>query len=398
MVDDTAEQQAPIADSGRARRAGPTIDLTATVVSEEKGPEPTEASGPSEPEPTPEPEPKPEPEPEPQRPKAATRAPLSPWVVAPLSGAVAAALVVAAGWMLGWGAPGLEPSPAPQSNAAVIEDLAARLTSLEAKANRPAAPSQDAAGAVRVDGLEKSVAALRADITGLRTQSDKLAAAVNDTKASPGEPDLAAIKERIARIEQATRAQSAEIAKDDARIAEAKPADDLPLRRVVAAALLDVAVRHGDPYAALLATAKSFAPNADDLKPLEAFAATGVPNPPALDRELLTLVSKLSPPAPESATTGSGIVDRLQAGAAKLVRIERTDSTGNDRGAIVARVTAAALRNDFAAARRDLNTLAPADRAPAQAWLDKADARDAALAASRHFADQAMAALAKPAL
>jgi hypothetical protein len=43
-----------------------------------------------------------------------------------------------------------------------------------------------------------------------------------------------------------------------------------------------------------------------------------------------------------------------------------------------------------------LKTLPDADRAPAQAWLDKADARDAALAASRKFADDAMAGLAKP--
>jgi hypothetical protein len=110
---------------------------------------------------------------------------------------------------------------------------------------------------------------------------------------------------------------------------------------------------------------------------------------------LLTLVPKLSP-AQENATSGSGIVDRLQSGAAKLVRIERTDGVGNDRGAVVARVTAAALRNDFAEARRELKTLAPADRAAAQAWLDKADARDAAIAASRQFASDSMAALAKP--
>ena len=69
--------------------------------------------------------------------------------------------------------------------------------------------------------------------------------------------------------------------------------------------------------------------------------------------------------------------------------------TGDDRGSIVARVTAAGLRNDLAEARRELNTLPPADRAPAQAWLDKADARDAALAVSRKFASEAMAALAQ---
>jgi hypothetical protein len=44
-----------------------------------------------------------------------------------------------------------------------------------------------------------------------------------------------------------------------------------------------------------------------------------------------------------------------------------------------------------------LKLLAPADRAAAQSWLDRADARDAALAASRQFAADAMAAFAKPA-
>ena len=204
--------------------------------------------------------------------------------------------------------------------------------------------------------------------------------------------DLAAINERLGQIERATRAASAEIAK-----ADNKPADDTALRRVVAASMLDVSVRQGEPFAAVLAAAKSLAPDPDALKPLDDFAAAGVPSAASLSRELLTLVPKLSPPAPENATTGTGIVDRLQAGAAKLVRIERTDAVGNDRGAVIARVMAAALRNDYSGARRELNTLPPGDRAPAQAWLDKANARDAALAASRHFATEAMAAFAKPA-
>jgi hypothetical protein len=123
-----------------------------------------------------------------------------------------------------------------------------------------------------------------------------------------------------------------------------------------------------------------------------------VPHAGKLSSELLTLVPKLSPVVPQdNATTGSGIVERLQAGAAKLVRIERADAVGSDRGAVVARATAAALRNDFNEARRELKTLAPADRAAAQPWLDKVDARDAALAASRQFAADAMKVLAKPA-
>jgi hypothetical protein len=175
----------------------------------------------------------------------------------------------------------------------------------------------------------------------------------------------------------------------------AKPADDTALRRVVAASLLDLSVRQGDPYAAALAAAKSLSPDPDALKPLEEFAATGVPNAAHLSRELLTLVPKLSPPAEAGAVTG-GIVDRLEAGASRLVRIERTDATGNDRGAVIARVTAAALHNESNEARRQLMTLAPEDRTAAQSWIAKADARDAALAASRKFAADAMTALAEP--
>ena len=98
----------------------------------------------------------------------------------------------------------------------------------------------------------------------------------------------------------------------------------MPLRRIVAASLLDVLVRIGDPYPAALAAAKSLADKADALKPLEGFAASGVPNANALSRELLTLVPKLSPPRRRIPPPAPGIVDRLQAGAAKLVRIERS--------------------------------------------------------------------------
>ena len=259
-----------------------------------------------------------------------------------------------------------------------------------------------------MEALEKSLAALRGALATTHAQGGKLASAINEMKSAPRAdgapaPDLSAIGERIARIESAMQAQAAEIAQQagkiaDSRAAAARPADDLPLRRVVAAALLDVLVRIGDPYSAALAAAKSLAPNADALKPLDQFAATGVPSTGKLSGELLTLVPKLSPaPPPDTATTGLGIVERLQAGAAKLVRIERTDTSGNDRGAVVARLTAAALRNNSNEARRELKTLAPEDRAAAQAWLDKADARDAALAASRQFATDAMAVLAKPA-
>jgi hypothetical protein len=404
MVDDKPDDIGPQADLDRPKRAAPTLDLDAIEISDEtKGAEPGNADA---------------------NPRRAAPWPvaaiLSSAIVATIVGAGAAGLVV---WVMqGDVAPPPAPpvdnaaidalaarvagveskAPAPQVDNAAIDALAARVASVESKAAAPAvaapaAPAKpDPALTAKLDAMEKSVASLRDELTAAGARSQQLSAAIEAVKSAPREtappPDLSAINERLAKIEAAARTLSAEAAQRNAA-----PVDDPQLRRVVAASLLDVSVRAGEPYAAALAAAKPFAANADALKPLEPFAATGVPNTNALNRELLALLPKLSP-APETSTTGSGIVDRLQAGAARLVRIERTDAVaGNDRNAIVSRVTAAAVRNELAEARRELKTLAPADRAPAQLWIDKADARDAALAASRQFAADAMAAFSKPA-
>ncbi|MFT4120490.1 COG4223 family protein [Bradyrhizobium sp.] len=409
MADDKPEDTGLAPESGRAKRTPPTIDLEATEVSTQ----PQDAAGEAEVPPSPdlaahehpgferlEAEPF---EAEAEAPSghsdtdtSAKSAPVSPWIIAPFSGAAAAAVVIGVGWMLGW--PAVQAPPAaPQVTSATVDALGGRVAAVEARIAKPAA---DPAMSVRIDALEKTIGALRGDVANLRAQSDKLASALTDMKPAPGDATavsggLAAIDERLSQLERASKTDRAEIAQQGEKIADAKTVDDKPLRHVVAASLLDVAVRHGDPYESQLAAARSLAAQPDALKPLELFASSGIPTPVALSRELLNIVPKLVPPA-EAPSSNAGIVERLQAGASKLVRIERTDGVGNDRGAIVARVTSAALRNDFVEARRELKTLPEADRAPAQAWLDKADARDAALAASRKFADDAMADLAKP--
>lgn len=420
MADDSREEAAAQADVLRTPRAGPTIELDAEAITapapERAGPadavdaaqqaDAPERDGPAE-----------EPPPQavapdlpvagepplvtpPPSPPSVPR-PVSPWVIAPLAGAVASALVIGVGWMLGW--PQVGPPAPPQTpavTAAGIDTLSARLAGVEAKLSRPVAPAIDPALAGRVDGLDTSLAALRGEIANVGARTGELAKIVGDLRAAPphaGETvDLSPINDRIAQLEAAVRAQGDAIAQETEKIAGIKAPDDRPLRRAMEASLLDAAVRHGDPYDSVLAAATALSPDPDALTPLERFAATGLPSPPMLSRELLNLVPKFSPAPQEPATADAGLIERLEAGASKLVRIERTDAVGNDRAAVVARATAAALRNDSAEARRELNTLLPGDRAPAQAWLDKMDARDAALAASRQYADQAMAALAKP--
>ena len=378
MDEDRPEDTTLSPDSGRAKRAPPTIDLAASEISSE-----TKGAGAS----------------------PDTDASSRPWLSrdaiaatakSAVTSAVTAAVVITVAWYLGWPSEAAAPSAAPPVNSAAIDTLTARVADIESKSARPSVTAPDPGNAARIEALEKTIAGLRSEIAGTRAQSEKLSSDVSAVKSAPREanapPDLSAINERLSQIERASRAESAEIAKQSN-----KPVDDAALRRVVVASMLDVSARQGEPFAAALTAAKSLAADANALKPLDEFATSGVPSAAILSRELLTLVPKLSPPAPEQATTGTGIVDRLQAGAAKLIRIERTDAVGTDRGAIVARVTAAALRNDSAEARRELNTLTPADRAAAQPWLDKADQRDAALAASRQFAADAMTALAKAA-
>jgi hypothetical protein len=401
MVDDRPEDTGSLPDSSRPKREPPTIELEATEVSSE-----TKSAAETSPEPVAEAAPEVAKASVEESPvEAPPSRPVSPWIIAPVSGAAAAALVIGVGWMLGW--PAIQPAsapPAPQLSAA-IDGLTARVAGLEPKVGKPV---PDPASAARTEALEKTVAALRAELAATRAQGEKLASAVNEVKSAPrgdgaASPDLSGIDERIAKIESLMRAQGAEIAQQGSKLADtkadAKPADDMPLRRLVAAALLDVLVRIGEPYPVALAATKPLAPNPDVLKPLDQFAEKGVPNAGRLSSELLALVPKLLPAAQQNnaTTTGTGIVERLQAGAAKLVKIERTDTAGTDRGAVVARITAAALRNDANEARRELKTLEPADRAAAQSWLERADARDAALAASRQFAADALAALGKPA-
>lgn len=387
-------------DSGRPRRAPPTIDLDASEISSETrgaeaDPAPQETVAPAAASVEPDAAASASEQPAPEKPRPAPISPpsISPWVIAPVSGAVAAALVIGIGWMLGW--PPVQPAATPQVTSATVDALTARVAGIEA---RLAKPATDSAATAQLAALEKSLGALRDQLAATHAQSEKLAGQIAGIRSTPDGAaapavDLSGITDRLDALEQSSRSEATDIAQAKA---QAK-ADDAPLRRVVVASLLDLGVRQGEPFAATLAAAKTLAPDAAPLKSLEGFAATGVPTAASLSRELLTLVPKLTPPAADNDVAGASLVDRLEAGAKKLIRIERVDATGADRGAIVARVTAAALRNDFNEARRELNTLAPADRAAAQSWIDKADARDAALAASRQFAADAMAALAKPA-
>ena len=380
-------------DLKRPKRTPPTLDLSATEI--------PRAANPDDPVP-PIDEPVSEPAAEPA-PDDAPRAKKPSTIVIPaLAGAAAASFIMILISLAGWpvGAPTTEVTVPAPTNTAALDELTARLARLEARPVAPPAPAPAPAGpslAPRIDALDKTVAALRDDVAATRTRSEAALAGVSELKAAPPPvappappPDLSAITSRLTQIESAIKTQADAAAKQ-----AAKPADDAPLRRVVAASLLDMQVRQGQPYVAALQAA-SLGADPARVKPLQSFAATGLPSAEMLSKDLLALLPKLTPPPAAPETTGSGIMDRLQQGAMKLVKIERSDAASDTGKAVVTRAADAARRNDLAAARRDLASLSPADRAIVQPWIDRVDARDAAIAASQQFATDAMTALAKP--
>src|SRR5437879_13483374 len=105
MVDDRPEDTEPSPDSGRAKRAPPTIDLEATEISGET----RNAAGDAPPEGI-------------SQMPAATA--ISAWVIAAGSGAGAASRRLQVAGVLGWPAEPATPA-APQVNAAVLADLTA---------------------------------------------------------------------------------------------------------------------------------------------------------------------------------------------------------------------------------------------------------------------------------
>jgi hypothetical protein len=222
-----------------------------------------------------------------------------------------------------------------------------------------------------------------------RGQVDAAVAAANAARAAAERNNTDALGSRVATLEGTAKSLSNDVAKSLAA------AGDRPLRASVAAQALRAAVERGEPFAAELNAAKTLAPDPQVLAPLEPFAAAGLPPAAALARQLSDLAPAMLKAAPAPIQSG-GFLDRLQANAEKLVRVRPiAETAGDEPAAVVSRAQAKAARADLAGAVAELNSLPGNVRAPAEDWIKKVEARNAALAASRRFVTDALAALGK---
>ena len=370
--------------------------------------------------------PPPPPSSEAERPTSVAR----DWTVLGVVGALVVLLIVAGLWLAG---------AFERSEDARLEKRLARIESqvlqlaqqnaVQPTGAAPAAPPDDAALAramQRLDAIERRLAKLETAPTpaadaALADRLAALEAAVKDlarrtTEPKPGaDAETKAVADRLAALEAATKSLTARIAENSGRVdqvaaqaqaagAQATAATEQvqnrsvqAVRPALLAATLRDAVARGDPYAPELAQLKPLVPQAP-WAPLDAFAAIGVPTAAALARELADLMPSLRARAAraEAPPPNAGVLERLQASAERLVRIRPIDEPrGDDVAAVLARIDASAARADLAVALADLTKLPPGVRAPAEAWIKKAEARRAALDTAQHLARDTAAALGK---
>jgi hypothetical protein len=327
------------------------------------------------------------------------------------AGALLVTVVAVGLWFAGY-VPAREPVPSLQpSNNTAVTEISAQLKKIESsiQAQQPVqTPQPDPALASRLAAAEATTKSLGDSLAALNRRVDDVAAAAQnalahataattaaDAAKNTAPPDVArgdidALAARIATLESAVKALADEVAR------RSSSADDRVARLAVATEALRAAVERGVPYPAELAAAKSFGADQSAITALAPFADAGLPRAAALAHELAALVPALLQ-AIEPAAGNSTFLGRLEAKAQHLIRITPVDApAGDDAASVVTRISVDAAHADIAGALADIAKLPEAAKPVAAAWVQKAQARNAALAASRQLAAGALAALAKP--
>jgi hypothetical protein len=333
---------------------------------------------------------------------------VKPYVVGAIAGAIAVGVIIAGLWTAGL-VPPHETAATPgaqAAKAASTDEMSSRLDKIQ---QAPQAPQPDQALAAGVAAAEAQFKSLSDSLGALNRRVDEVAAASqsalaqakaaavaadgmkNAAQTGVQRSDIDTLNNRIAALESTVKSLSTDVAQRSAN------ADDRAARLTVAAEALRAAVERGAPYQAELAAVKALGADQNATAPLGPFAADGIPNATALAHELSMLTPSLLQ-ASGAAPGENSFLERLETHAQKLVRITPIVApAGDDPSSVIARINIDAARADIAAALADIGRLPDATRALTAAWVKKAEAREAAIAASSHIAADALAVLGRPA-
>jgi len=306
-----------------------------------------------------------------------------PAVMGGFFGAALTAIILAALWFAG-----AVPARyvASGDGGAQIADLEKRMRELE---SRPADPGVSE----RLTAAENAMKSLGVTLTALTKRSDEGVSIAADarSRADAAQNAVTKLRDNVQNLNTSAGLSSADADAVQRRLsaleqATAKPTSDKGARLALSAAALRDAVASGMPFVAELDEVRSLGADEKSLAPLIPFATSGVVTVAALAQELRSLVPAIMKASGAQALPG-GYLERLEASAAKLVRIRPVNAPeGDDSSAVLARVEKEAASAAIDDALVDLGKLDPAIRAPAQNWIAKAQSRQAALAAARQLA------------
>jgi hypothetical protein len=293
------------------------------------------------------------------------------------------------------------PNAAPSAKSADTAEISSRLDRIQ---EALAAPRTDEALATRMTAAEAQTKSLGETIAALTRRVDDVAAATQTALAQAKSAAAAADAAKSAAQESVTRGSVDALTSRTAALESAfaklpSTADDRATRATVAAEALRAAVGRGVGFRAELAAVNSLGGDQLAMAALEPFAADGVPSSASLGHELAALLPAMQR-AVELPSTNGSFFGRLENHARNLVHITPLDakatSASDDGASAIARLGADAARGDLAAAIAEIARLPDAARSLADGWVKKAQARDAAIAASGRIAADALAALSKP--
>ncbi len=292
-------------------------------------------------------------------------------------------------------------SPAPDS--AKLDDLTARVSKLES-APPPASSTAADTGELkelgaRVAAVETAVKPIAGQLTEIERQGAANAKAAQEASSraetvAKAMADVRQVDADQEKSQQGTRTEvtglvgrlgalETQVKQVGDQVAEASvPKPDEALRFALVAAGLRSALERGEPFTAELAAAKTVGIDPALLAQLGPFASTGVPNVQELFRELGGLIPEMLKVSAPAAQEGS-YLDRLQAHAERLVRIRPVgDQAGDDPATVIGRIERDMARRDLAAVLAELDKLPAPAQAIAETWRKKALARQTAGEAS----------------
>jgi hypothetical protein len=297
------------------------------------------------------------------------------------------------------------PDPALTSKLAALEaqtktvsdSLAAlnrRLDDVAVAAKSAGERADAASAAAKTAGEHADAAGAAAKSAGARADSASAAAkqtaqsAQTTAQSAVQRSDLDALSTRIAALDQKISALGNAAAQQPAST------DDRAARAALAAQALRNAVERGAPYQAELGAVKALGTAAADIAPLEPFAASGVPSAADLGRELAQLTPSLQH-ATGAPPGNASLLSRLEDNARNLVHVTPVDAPppGDDPASIITRLNIDAAHADMTSALADIARLPQPLQTQVAPWAQKAKARDAAIAAARHIAANALAGL-----